>query len=258
MQVVLIFGAFFVFMFLIVVPEAYSDSQIYENPDYGFTIEYPSNWILNETIPQKNKWIEIVSFTPPTEEWFQGIYVNKWIGDLKNKIFDSNEYLDTHNKAAQEWCSSISLEKNGFECKNYFLVDKQSILISGRESFLLEENWTRIEGNQNSTITVYNLQIPDGNDRWTVIGEGKATLISEESNVLKNSLNSFTLLNPIKSEQNSDFPSPKSQFKNNISLNEISCNQNLVLIFKATDGSPACVKSFSVEKLIQRGWASSQ
>ena len=36
-----------------------------------------------------------------------------------------------------------------------------------------------------------------------------------------------------------------------------SCKEGLELIFKTTDGSPACVKPITAEILIQRGWATS-
>ena len=36
---------------------AFTEIKMYENQEYRFTIEYPSGWILNDTIPQKNKWI---------------------------------------------------------------------------------------------------------------------------------------------------------------------------------------------------------
>jgi len=51
--------------------------------------------------------------------------------------------------------------------------------------------------------------------------------------------------------------SPKQQLKNNINPTDISCKTDLVLIFKVSDHSPACVKSTSVEKLIDRGWTMS-
>ena len=41
---------------------------------------------------------------------------------------------------------------------------------------------------------------------------------------------------------------PTSQF-------EISCKKDLELVFKTTDNSPACVRSDSISKLIERGWA---
>ena len=253
---ILLFGlCLLLFPLLISIPNSYAQSKTYENQEYGFTIEYPSEWILNDAIPQKNKWIEIVSFLPDTKDWSQGIYVNKWDGDLKDKNFDSNEYLENHNKAAQDWCSSLSISENGFACMNYSLIEQKTVSISGRQSFLLEETWNRIEGETSSEVLVYNLQIPDGEDRWTIIAESRKEILDETSNILKNSLDSFTLLDEL---QQSSFiekiSSPKQQLKNNVALTDISCKNNMVLIFKATDQSPACVKSTSVEKLIERGW----
>ena len=53
-------------------------------------------------------------------------------------------------------------------------------------------------------------------------------------------------------------PSPKKQIKIGINPNDVTCNEGLELIFKSTDGSPACVKPKTAEKLIERGWADSQ
>jgi len=235
--------------------EPFAEIKIYENQEYGFTIEYPSGWILNDTIPQKNKWIEIVSFIPDTEGWSQGIYVNKWEGDLKDKNFDSNEYLENHNQAAQDWCSSLSVSENGFACINYSLVNQKTTSISGRQSLLLEEVWTRIEGKISSEVLVYNLQIPDGEDRWTIIAESKKEILNETSNILKNSLGSFTLLDELQDSLVIEtISSPKQQLKNKIALTDISCKIHLVLIFKATDNSPACVKPSTAQKLLERGW----
>ncbi len=234
---------------------AFTEIKMYENQEYRFTIEYPSGWILNDTIPQKNKWIEIVSFIPDTEDWSQGIYVNKWEGDLKDKNFDSSEYLKNHNQAAQDWCSSLSVSENGFACINYSLVNQKTASVSGRQSLLLEEVWTRIDGKISSEVLVYNLQIPDGEDRWTIIAESKNEILNETSNILKNSLGSFALLDELQDNSVIEtISSPKQQLKNNIAPTDISCKIHLVLIFKATDNSPACVKPSTAQKLLERGW----
>jgi len=47
--------------------------------------------------------------------------------------------------------------------------------------------------------------------------------------------------------------SPLKQFKSGIAINEIQCEESLILVTKH-DGSPACVKPLTAEKLIQRGW----
>lgn len=48
---------------------------------------------------------------------------------------------------------------------------------------------------------------------------------------------------------------PLQQFKFGISIQDIKCKENLELVIKARDGSPACVKPETKIKLIQRGWA---
>jgi len=55
-----------------------------------------------------------------------------------------------------------------------------------------------------------------------------------------------------------EFKTPKQQTNVGILPSEVQCKEGLKLIFKSTDGSPACVKPRTVEKLIERGWADSQ
>lgn len=48
---------------------------------------------------------------------------------------------------------------------------------------------------------------------------------------------------------------PLKQFKDNVPLDKIVCSYELQLVIKKTDGKPACVRSTSIVKLIERGWA---
>lgn len=50
-------------------------------------------------------------------------------------------------------------------------------------------------------------------------------------------------------------PTPLHQIKKGISPQDVHCKANLELVFKSTDGSPACVNIFTKDKLIHRGWA---
>ena len=50
------------------------------------------------------------------------------------------------------------------------------------------------------------------------------------------------------------FDSPLKQVAQGIDPVEVTCNLELVLIIKH-NGSPACVKPKTAEKLIERGWA---
>ncbi|MCE9652128.1 MAG: dienelactone hydrolase family protein [Nitrosarchaeum sp.] len=48
---------------------------------------------------------------------------------------------------------------------------------------------------------------------------------------------------------------PLKQLKQGISPDKITCTKGLQLVLKQTTGMPYCIKEYSIEKLIQRGWA---
>ncbi len=66
-------------------------------------------------------------------------------------------------------------------------------------------------------------------------------MISITNSTLSNATNN-TLLSPLK------------QLKSGVLAKDIACNQVFQLILKAEDGSPACVKPDTFQKLIERGW----
>jgi len=50
--------------------------------------------------------------------------------------------------------------------------------------------------------------------------------------------------------------SPRAQMLAGISASQVMCKEGLNLVFKATDGSPICIKASTVYKLIETGWIS--
>lgn len=48
---------------------------------------------------------------------------------------------------------------------------------------------------------------------------------------------------------------PLEQLRSGIKARNVTCNDDMQLIIKAEDGSPACVKHDTAQKLIERGWA---
>jgi len=50
--------------------------------------------------------------------------------------------------------------------------------------------------------------------------------------------------------------SPKHQMMEGTALNEVVCKEGLELMKKTSDGTAACVKSTSVDRLVERGWGS--
>ncbi len=48
---------------------------------------------------------------------------------------------------------------------------------------------------------------------------------------------------------------PLKQMHSGVSAKDVLCKEGLELIFKASDGSAACVTPSTVSKLVERGWA---
>ena len=48
--------------------------------------------------------------------------------------------------------------------------------------------------------------------------------------------------------------SPLQQVKIGIAAQEVQCKEGFMLLLKAENGSPACVKPETVKKLVERGW----
>ena len=50
--------------------------------------------------------------------------------------------------------------------------------------------------------------------------------------------------------------SPRKQMKMGVDVHNIQCKSGHELVFKSTNWSPSCVKSSSVARLVEIGWAS--
>lgn len=50
---------------------------------------------------------------------------------------------------------------------------------------------------------------------------------------------------------------PNTQLNNGIKPELVKCNEGLDIVIKSSNGNPACVKSETKQKLIERGWAKS-
>ncbi|GKS67435.1 hypothetical protein YTPLAS73_09820 [Nitrosarchaeum sp.] len=51
------------------------------------------------------------------------------------------------------------------------------------------------------------------------------------------------------------FPPPLKQIQDGVKPTSVTCTEGLELVLKFSNGSPACIKPTSTEKLIERGWA---
>ena len=65
-----------------------------------------------------------------------------------------------------------------------------------------------------------------------------------------------TSIDNMKDNMMGHLDSPRKQMKMGVDVHKIQCKFGHELVFKSTNWSPSCVKSSSVDNLINRGWAS--
>ena len=184
---------------------------------------------------------------------------------------EGKEYLifaDSHNGLIQaQLCSPIDLvEHSDIELVRELVQDpskkqfENCVLGNYHKDFGLGE-WTTILHNQENEFCVMNIS-------WKAEADSIEYFCKVPVPELKNSdwkisshpLNEMTgfctviKFNSLISPSTDFVMSPKKQFNLGLDSQEILCKENLVLIQKY-DGSPACVKSTSLEKLIEHGWA---
>ncbi|MEO9277764.1 MAG: sialidase family protein [Nitrososphaera sp.] len=104
------------------------------------------------------------------------------------------------------------------------------------------------ESNISNTISISSDARQEVLPTNTTINHGPK---SYTNNQLQNkSQNQIPIGTPFKSILNS----PLKQFKSGIAPKDVTCNDDLQLIFKTKDNSPACVKTNTVFRLLALGW----
>ena len=78
--------------------------------------------------------------------------------------------------------------------------------------------------------------------------------VEKFSNGIHTSSTFFSVFDSKSSPKSPVLVSPLRQFKWGILQENIQCQTNLILMFKTEDGSPACVKPQTAQKLVERGW----
>lgn len=109
-----------------------------------------------------------------------------------------------------------------------------------------------------TTAGVYTVQIFTWQslDNPNALAPPLTTTISVEDNAnLTQSSHTVSEISPKLVTGPTAINSPLEQLKSGIAANDVKCDNGLLLVIKSEDNSPACVRSESVQKLIQLGWA---
>ena len=157
---------------------------------------------------------------------------------------------------------SLSTDKSSYK-------KGDSILISGKVSnFIPNEQVTVwITSLQGIAVAIAHVETESSNDFSTSIPSGGGLWESgntykvyaqygSRSSVASTDI-AFEPQNYTKVNVSQITLAPLKQIKSGISVDNVQCSADLVLVIKTEDGSPACVKSDTATKLFARGWAQS-
>ncbi len=163
-------------------------------------------------------------------------------------VNNSNRTISVHNDCSGSfWVSFDSHVKSGqIKVCNFMAI---RIILKPGENITRSSQFSVIgykavsAGTVNATITT----------SYVPVNDTDSSLIYSENptNVTKSF--QFTILN-----QNITShvpPSPLTQFKTGVAAKDVQCKQGLQLVIKSEDGTPACVKPETMQRLIDLGWA---
>lgn len=140
-------------------------------------------------------------------------------------------------------------ESGLFETTVSFTQDSSS---SGNRLFAISGDVIYAQYNDRTLPTPYSV-----NDDLEIIAESIINIDSIQKTILDDVSMNVVDESSVKIESSvneKNIKSPLKQFKSGILIEDIQCNESLILVTKY-DGSPACVTPETKTKLIERGWA---
>lgn len=166
------------------------ETKVYQNIDYGFSIEYPNEWAVYDEIIQQNNWARIVTLASDSK-WNASIGIDFFTDDSGFQGLQSQEYLDKLIDDVGERCASVSFDQYGFICTNYSVLDSKSAIVDGKTTYQLSYTFTR-QWDDGGIVNLISwlTKIPVGNDSWVIYSETLQKNSQQYENVMKESIES--------------------------------------------------------------------
>jgi len=160
----------------------------FKNTEYGFDLEYPEDWYVDETKIDFEDQSRIIYITQEQGNLNRTITVG--VSD-KSAITDSNDQttLDTLIDKEKKYCDSRLADDNDFDCKNFVLLESKIQTDSNGKVYTIKYAW-----NDGSSYHVTQKNhIIVGEKLWEITGEGILAPFLLTKNVMEHSIASFKL-----------------------------------------------------------------
>ncbi len=169
---------------------------------FGFTIEYPSNWIVDDKVLRDESGFSIVGFTPDGD-YTNSIYVLNRQNEPEMVGLTDNSYLRLLKENTKNWCTTADFEFTGFTCDSISVVNTKKLSIDGWDAYQIEYTYLKNYPDESIQTITRQVEIPIGEKYWQIITESEQENWTNFKPAFVNAINSFNVHNipvPINTE----------------------------------------------------------
>jgi len=199
-KAILILSAFFCLS--AIFNPIFVEAKIHQNDEYGFQIEYPDNWAIDdryrifEEMPGVDSGGAIlVSVSDGINWWNHFVSVTMIRNDTTAINYENQEFLDKLSSDLKLACNELSFDFGGILCKNHSVEAKKIIEIDGKKAYQIKESWTEFyqDGTNSSKISILT-NIVEGDDVWQIDAITSAENYTQISPTLNEIIDSFKFI----------------------------------------------------------------
>ena len=160
----------------------------FENSDYGFNLQFPEKWFVDDSISNFEDNSRILYITEEQGNLNRTLTVGV---SEKSAITGSNDQtiLDALVDREKKYCDARLVEENGFDCENFILLESKILNDGNGKVYALKYAW-----NDGSSYHVtYKNHLIAADKIWEITGEGILAPFLLTKNVMEHSMISFKL-----------------------------------------------------------------
>ena len=170
-----------------------SKYNTYQNQKYGFSMQYPSSWINQDTSLRGTEGVYITKFTSASSDAALRVVLRS--DDTRYRGLDNQHYSDMLIESFRQECTNMSFEIYGVTCSDFKVSNTNTgYTDKGYFTYVLTytQNIHQKDGTVHNTAYVI-LQIPDGKDTWILSIQTFVSEMETYTNELEVMTNSFTI-----------------------------------------------------------------
>ncbi len=174
------------------------DYDVFESKQFSFSIEYPSDWFVDDEVISNEFGDSIVGFTPDGD-YSNSIYVTFSPNSDEFAGLSGDSYLQLLEDDARGWCTIADFEYDGFTCDSFSAMNTKKISISGMDGYQIEYTFRKQTQDGDFLQTIARqVDIPIGKNYFQIVTESEKENWQNFKPAFLNAINSFqtTLIQP--------------------------------------------------------------